>query len=221
MEIKINRTRGDRFYSCTPPKYNGKGCGHTEKIKLAKEAVDGENEPYKTEAFKIILSKLLESKTVQQTIDLSSNSEKITKATPIYKIEEKTAELADKCDLTIDELDKVIFIKDNTIEITSPISGSDARKHFIVTLCLLASYDTIHGQEWISSQTILDCLRSMGVRDITNLSSNLGKYPDLIITRGTRGHKEYRLTSGQGRIFAFNIIHKLGKGDKLEKDISS
>jgi phosphoglycolate phosphatase-like HAD superfamily hydrolase len=39
MEIKINRTRGDRFYSCTPPKYNGKGCGHTEKIKLANEGL--------------------------------------------------------------------------------------------------------------------------------------------------------------------------------------
>jgi hypothetical protein len=32
MQIKINRNKGNKFYSCTPPKYKGTGCGHTIDI---------------------------------------------------------------------------------------------------------------------------------------------------------------------------------------------
>jgi predicted HAD superfamily phosphohydrolase YqeG len=32
LQIKINRTSGEKFYSCVLPKYNGDGCGYTEKI---------------------------------------------------------------------------------------------------------------------------------------------------------------------------------------------
>ncbi len=32
MQIKINRNRGNKFYSCTPPKYRGNGCGKTINI---------------------------------------------------------------------------------------------------------------------------------------------------------------------------------------------
>lgn len=30
--IKMRRDNGNRFYSCTPPKFGGKGCGYTENI---------------------------------------------------------------------------------------------------------------------------------------------------------------------------------------------
>lgn len=193
-----------------------------DKIKLAKKIVEGEkDELYKTEAFKIILSKLLESEKDVQKTDLSKNTETVTKQSPIDNIEEKQMGLANKCNVTINELEQVIFIKDNTIEIISPISGSDARKHVIVTQCLLAAYQIIFEQEWVSSQIIIKCLRSMGVKDVTNLSLTLKKYSDLVIGRGTRGHKEYRLTSGQGRISAFNTIHELAKGKEFEKEKSN
>lgn len=32
MSIKINHKRGNKFYSCTPPKYRGNGCGYLENI---------------------------------------------------------------------------------------------------------------------------------------------------------------------------------------------
>ena len=31
MQIKIRKSDGNRFYSCTPPQYKGNGCGHAEK----------------------------------------------------------------------------------------------------------------------------------------------------------------------------------------------
>ena len=33
MQIKINRNKGNKFYSCTPPQYRGNGCGYIENIK--------------------------------------------------------------------------------------------------------------------------------------------------------------------------------------------
>ena len=32
MKIKINKNKGTKFYSCTPPKYRGEGCGFIENI---------------------------------------------------------------------------------------------------------------------------------------------------------------------------------------------
>lgn len=32
MQIKINRKKGNKFYSCTPPKYRGEGCGNVINI---------------------------------------------------------------------------------------------------------------------------------------------------------------------------------------------
>lgn len=32
MHIKINKNRGNKFYSCTPPKYKGEGCGNIINI---------------------------------------------------------------------------------------------------------------------------------------------------------------------------------------------
>ncbi|WP_397445943.1 hypothetical protein [Polaribacter sp. R77954] len=32
MQIKINRKKGNKFYSCTPPKYRGEGCGNIINI---------------------------------------------------------------------------------------------------------------------------------------------------------------------------------------------
>lgn len=32
LDIKINKKEGTKFYTCTPPKYRGEGCGYTENI---------------------------------------------------------------------------------------------------------------------------------------------------------------------------------------------
>lgn len=187
-----------------------------EKIALAKRLVAGEEDVlYKTEAFKIILSKLLESGTVENKINSDFDIKKPMKKSTTYDMEEKKQELANKSNITVDELERVFFIRDDVIEINSPLSGSDARKHVVVTQCLLAAYLVIFGQEWVSSEIIIECLRSMGVKSVTNLSLTLRKYGDLIISKGTRGHKEYRLTSGRGKILAFDVIHKLAKGEEL------
>lgn len=32
LKIKINKTKGTKFYSCTPPQFKGEGCGYAENI---------------------------------------------------------------------------------------------------------------------------------------------------------------------------------------------
>ncbi|MEA5574734.1 hypothetical protein [Calothrix sp. UHCC 0171] len=34
IQLKINRTTGEKFYSCVPPKFNGNGCGYNDSGKL-------------------------------------------------------------------------------------------------------------------------------------------------------------------------------------------
>jgi len=32
MQLKIKKSNGTKFFSCTPPQYRGNGCGHIENI---------------------------------------------------------------------------------------------------------------------------------------------------------------------------------------------
>lgn len=186
-----------------------------EKIRLAKEAVEGEKDPYKTEAFKVILGKLIESST---TSDYKPKQDASTKKEikEEENQEKKLEEFAKKCSITLNELNDILSIKKDTVEIIVPVVGSDAKKNLVGVQIILAAHELIFGDEWVPSSIITECLRSLGVKDLANLSATLKKYPDLFRLKGGRRYKEYKLTSGQGRISAFEIIRKLAKGELNE-----
>lgn len=184
-----------------------------EKMKQAKKLVEDESEPYKTEGFKIILAKLLDSSSVIQNEDIQSRT--INIETMTKNLDVKKAELATKCNITVDELDNAISIKNNIVEIIAPLTvlNTDAQKHLVVTQCVLAVYEIVLGQEWVSSSQLSECLRSVGMRDLANLAQNLRTEKDLFRYEGIKRNTRYRLTSGEGRKSAFNTIHKLAKGE--------
>ena len=74
----------------------------------------------------------------------------------------------------------------------------------------------ILNNEWISTSIITECLRSLGVKDIANLAATLKKHRDLFRHIGGRRYKKYKLTSGQGKISAFETIRKFAKGELNE-----
>lgn len=191
-----------------------------ECIKIAKDAVKDESEPYKTEGYKIILEKLLNSMTeIKKSKNYSENDVKSENVeSVIMDIEKGKKELAKNCNISVSELEEVISIdKKNNIEIIAPITGNDPKKHIIVGLCVLVSSEFILKNEWVESPKIAECLRSIGVKDIANMSSTLKRYSALIRTRGSRGkHKQNRLTTNEGRTKAFEIIRKLAKGEEID-----
>lgn len=186
-----------------------------EKIKLAKQAVQDESEPWKTEAFKIILAKLIDS-TIPSHQNISIRDVKTSEDSD--SIEHKKEELAKKCAITKSELENVVSIHNNSIEIIHPIQDSDAQKHIIGAQIALIVAESVLNEEWLSSSKLTECFRAMGVKDLSNVSLNLKRYPDLIRSRGTRGHKEYKLTSNMGRQSAYELIRKLAKGERLNEN---
>ena len=188
-----------------------------EFIKIAKEAVKNESEPYRTEGYKMILEKLLDSatETKKSSPNLGRDNRSKDIKEPIIDIKKRKEELATKCGISINELEDVITINEkDEIEIIAPITGSDAKKHIVIGLCVLAASEFILKKEWTESPRIAECLRAIGVKDLANLSSTIKKYSSLMRTAGSRGiHKKYRLTSNEGRTKAFEIIKKLAKGE--------
>ncbi|MCH8915774.1 MAG: hypothetical protein IIA82_08045 [Thaumarchaeota archaeon] len=190
-----------------------------ECVKIAKEAVKDESEPYKTEGYKIILEKLLNDTTENKKSSYNSKKEsKDENAVLVTGIEKGKKELAKNCGISVNELEDAISIsKNNDIEIIAPTTGSDSKKHIIVSLCVLAASEFLLKEEWIGPSKITECLRSIGVKDLGNLSLTLKRYPLLIRARGSRGkQKQYRLTTNEGRTKAFEIIRKLAKVEKID-----
>ena len=189
-----------------------------EKIAMAKKAVEGEKDPIiKADAFKIILSKLLDSD-VYIPNQKNSNLKSVVKENKNENnnFEEKKAELAKKCNITVNDLNNVISLKNNIVEVVSPLRGTDAQKHVVVAKCVLAAYEVIFGQEWVNSTILAECIRSVGVKDLKNISQSLKKVGELIIGRGVGRYREYRLTSSNGRSSAFQTIANLSKGESVE-----
>lgn len=185
-----------------------------EFISFAKEAVKEEkDEMVKTESFKIILNKMIEGGFTKST-----EASKLNKNTQENhgSITKKQMELAQLCSISIEELNDIFRFKDEGVEIIAPIKGNDSLKRILASQCYLVASEICYSKEWVDSAELAECMRSMGVKDITNLSTQLKKLTEVFRTTGTRGHSKYKLTSGIGRKSAFNVINELAKGEKIE-----
>lgn len=182
-------------------------------IELAIHAVSTVNDPWKIPSFSIFLSKLVNSENFLK--DQNDAKDNIKNSNP--NIEQKINEFAEKCGITKLELDTVLSINNNSVEIIYPIQGKESEKHLLGAQLMLIASESILGLDWIPSSILIECLRGMGVTDLSNVSLNLKKHTDLIRSQGTRGNKKYKLTSGIGRQSAYELIKKLAKGDKLNE----
>ncbi|AFS80376.1 hypothetical protein NKOR_02390 [Candidatus Nitrosopumilus koreensis AR1] len=183
-----------------------------ELIDYAKKSVENEDdELIKNESYKIILKLLL---------DRYLSSESIPQGAPKIgsNLTKKQNELANLCSITISELYDVFKFQDSSVNLVAAIQGSDSFKHLVGTQCYLAALEVVYEKDWVSSNDVTECMRSMGVKDLSNLATNLKKHSDIFRISGTRGHNKYKLTSGMGRKSAFDFIHKLGKGESLHEN---
>ncbi len=188
-----------------------------EKIKIAKKAVEGEEEPYKTEAFKIIFSKLLESNNTPTETERKKSST-ITKTQTIKKVsgdlDDKKQELAKQCGIDVIELDDVLYFKDNLIKIVAPLSGAEPENQVTVVKCILTAYAVIFEQTWVKSLVLSKCVRLSKVGQLKHLAENLNKDKQSFRVQGIRRSTEYKITES-GKNSAYEIIRKLAKGEKL------
>lgn len=183
-----------------------------EKLQLAKDIVSNEEEPFKTEAFKILFSKFLESSFHMQK---DTATEDVTKDEPT-SLDAKIVKFAKNCSISKEELEDVFSIHEDSIKIIVPINGNESFKRLIASLCYLMSAEIILGKEWIESKELAEVMREIGVKDLANLAPQLKKNNDLIRIDAKQGNNKYKLTSGAGRQKALEIIRKLAKGELIE-----
>jgi len=194
-----------------------------EKIKIAKEAVKDEEEPYKTEGFKLILSSLIDEETTTKKKNDKSKSnskskhskrKKMSSATQVI-LEQKNelSELAKKCSISTESLSEIITIKNNIIQIIKRPKIQERQKHVLFSLCILTAYKILYDIEWISSVILRKALDESGVGDLGHASEALFETP-LIANRGTKKATEYKI-SGKGVDTAIEIIKKLAKDEPI------
>jgi len=193
-----------------------------EKIKIAKESVQDQEEPYKTEAFKIILSsliagtKLKKSKTSTTKRKRKSSSQGKSSSTSIvYEMKNDLSEFAKKCKISEDELSETITIKKDIIQIVKKPKLKEKEKQVQFTLCILAAYKILYEIDWLPAAKLKKCLDDSGVGDLGHLFRSISA-TSLIVDSGSKSGKEYKIT-GKGVDTACEYICKLVKGEFTTK----
>jgi hypothetical protein len=148
---------------------------------------------------------------VKQPTEVSSSSEKPNS-------ENGMKDLAQICGIPLSKLKDVISIKNDKVEIIAPIKGSDAKKQIIASECILAAYEIVFKQEWIKASLLTESLCAMGIQRLGNLSANLSRSSELFRKRGAKRNTEYKLTTAEGRISAYQIIRKLSNGEPFDEN---
>lgn len=197
-----------------------------EKFKIAKEIVSKEEEPFKTEGFKILLDFLLSSdgSTKRKSKDnkqrkSGKKGKKISKHKKeelVIEIKNDINDLASKCNISKEKFSETISIKNEIVEILKKIQGSNAFKQLIFSQCILATYRILCEVEWVPVSFLRKSLEMSGVGSISNLAPNLSGHSNLIVDRGAFFGTEYKVT-GEGLHSAYKIIEKLTKGEKLDE----
>lgn len=184
-----------------------------ECLKLAQEAVKDEVEPYRSEAFKILFAKLLDSvqksveKTFEQTEPLPESD---------VPLDQKMHDFAKKCNLTVRELKDVFSMNDDLISLIAPVEGTEAEKQSIASQCILTAYELLFNIEWLESSKLMKCINSSGIGGLDHFARNIRKKKIFRIQGKGKGKTlEYKI-SGLGRLQSFEIIHDLARGESSD-----
>jgi len=189
---------------------------YKKHIEFAKNLTKDLSEPFKTESFKIILAKLLDSdistkkssSSKKRTPQKSQDKEVVGKLTIVENSEEIMSGLANELGIELDQLQDTISINDNKIEIISSLKGTSSKQKMIKgSLCVLLLFEKFYNIQWVKSDTIGEQLREIGIHDPGgNLSTHLKNESELIRYRGSGGSREYKLTTTEGRKKALEVL---------------
>jgi len=182
-----------------------------EKIKEAIEIVKYVEEPFKVSAFEIVFNRLLE-----ESEDSTQNI--IQKGEPVKQIEKSIShgfsELAKKCNITIEQLNDFIILKDDdTAELLVKLGNDLKEKERQVqsSQCIILALEYGTGQEWIDPVKLSKSIEHSGISS-SHISRTLEKNNRIFKGTGKGRGKKYKL-SGPGRIETFELIQKLVKNN--------
>jgi len=170
-----------------------------EQIQAAIEAVKDFDEPYKTKAFEVILSKNLDALS-------SGKSERKGKEgeTPLSDLAEKIENFATEVGVSIAQLESVFQFNDDLEFIYRPLPGAVADRQASFSQCILIGMEEVYKKKLIDASELIKKLDAYGL-DSKNLSRNLQRRTDVFRMMGRGKATRYKLTD-TGKTSAIELV---------------
>lgn len=177
-----------------------------EKIQLAKQLVKDLEDPYKTEAFGVILSKLLESELLPTTKKLTKTEK--PKEKKMETIEERIRAFAEKANISTERLEDVFDFEEDKPTFLANIEGTDAGKQVRISQCVISVYDEMYLKPWTPSSILYQILKDKGVGSLQHLSENLSRRRGTFRKKGKGKATRWKLTN-DGKRETLDLIREL------------
>lgn len=172
-----------------------------KQIQTAIEAVKDFDEPYRTKAFEVILSKLMEELPSERVVE---GAEKREKPLP-HK--ERIKRFAEAANLSVDQLDNVFEFNEDSMKFIAPLTGSVPQRQVIFTHCVLIGLERVYRKKSIKATELAGMLYDYGL-SIKNLSRSLQNHPDIFRKVGKKKETRYKLTD-IGKTSAIELVHTI------------
>jgi hypothetical protein len=187
-----------------------------KKIKLAQEAVNGLDEPYKLETYKIILKSSLNLTSTPPVEENEQNNAKFTpKIDELPELDQGMMELSNLCKITTRELFDVLKIENNEVIIKKILTGTERQQQILGSQLILLGYEFCMNNTEVDSETLKKCLKKSHIKDKNRNFSSYIKNEKTLFSLSSKGatRNMYSLTSHKGRSSAIALLIKLAKGE--------
>lgn len=173
------------------------------KLHIVHEIVKDEDEPYKLEAFKIILSSIIGSSSITKSV-VPIDSDSL--ATDLMVM----TQLAQQCNLDVDKLKNILDYTDGKFHLYKKINETtDVRKQIVVCQIIVTAYMKGMNQEWVSGSDLREHVEKNSAGNVKNVAKNLTQ-SGLFRFRGEKKNSEYSLTT-EGWQQGLNLIRQLSE----------
>jgi len=176
-----------------------------EQIQTAIEAVKDFDEPYKTKAFEVILSRNLDELSLGK--DRGEAKEGKEPKELSLALNKRIDALTKEANLTVEQLENVYDFGDQDLTVIAPLEGTVPDKQVSFTQCLLIGLERVYSKKSISAPELTKKIDDTGL-NTKNLSRSLKNRPDIFRKMGKKKETVYKLTD-VGKTSAIALVRTL------------
>ena len=188
---------------------------------LRENIIENENGEYFIKYYQIenAIKNISEQKEMLRTLKPRTKKSVIKKEPKEEKalIKDSIEKLAQKTDLTVEELKHIFDFEENDVRIIHPVEGKESERQLNATILYLTVYKYCFGLEEIDSGDLRKKLTDLGIGSLVNLSSNLKRYKNYIVHKMSAWgatDTSYRITI-PGELRGIKLIKELGNKKEM------
>lgn len=171
-----------------------------KQIQTAIDAVKDFDEPYRSKAFEVILSKSIERIAIEKDVKAKEKGKPST-------LEGKIEKFAESSNLSVGQLENVFEFSENNLKFITPLSGSIAERQVSFTQCVLIALEKVFGKKSINALDLAKKLDDYGLSG-HHLARNLQRHPNIFRKIGKKRGTKYKLTD-VGKSSALELVRAL------------